>query len=76
MVVAAALGAVAYAAQTLEEEKLRWAIRYENGTTLDVEAEKRAETPLWACVAAILNYKEGVGLMLFGMGRCPREVTI
>ena len=47
---AAALGAVAYAAQMREDEKLRnW------GAARDVEAVQRAEKPLRAGVAAILD---------------------
>jgi hypothetical protein len=55
VVVAAALGSVAYAAQMRDEEKLWCCIRYAMGAARDVEAKIKAETPLRACIAAILN---------------------
>ena len=55
VVVAAGFGAVAYAAQTLEEEKLRRGIRYANGATREDGAEKRAETPLRAAIVGMVD---------------------
>jgi hypothetical protein len=58
-VVAAALGAVAYAAWIGDEEKLR-CVPHATGTPLDDEAERRAEKPLRNGVAAILCVMAGV----------------
>ena len=56
-VAAAAFGAVAYAARRVEAEKLRCGVRYAIGAALDDEAARRAEKPLRAGTAAIMNRK-------------------
>ena len=61
VLVAAGLGAVAYAAKMRDEEKLRCCIRLAIDGVLDDEAEIRAETPLRAGAAAIVTCKGGWG---------------
>jgi Flp pilus assembly protein TadB len=63
VLVAAGLGAVAYAAKMRDEEKLRCCIRLAIDGTLDDEAEIRAETPLRAGVAAMVDVQGWVGLI-------------
>jgi hypothetical protein len=53
-VVVAGLGAVAYAVRIVDEEKVRDVTREAMGAALGDEAERRAEKPLQAGVAAIL----------------------
>jgi hypothetical protein len=53
-VVVAGLGAVAYAVRIVDEEKVRDVSREAMGAALGDEAERRAEKPLQAGVAAIL----------------------
>lgn len=53
-VAAAAFGVVAIAVRTAEEEKLQCAVRYAMGAALDDEADKSAEKPLRAGIAAIV----------------------
>jgi len=55
LVVAAALGVVAYAAQMRDEEKLRCCIRCGSCITLSEEAVRRADMPLRAGIAAIMR---------------------
>lgn len=64
VVAAAALGAVAYAAQMRDEEKLRFCVRLAIDDALDDEAEKRAERPLRAGVAAIIEAQGCAGFDL------------
>lgn len=55
LVVAAALGVVAYAAQMRDEEKLQCCIRCGSCAALGEEAVRRADMPLRARIAAIMR---------------------
>lgn len=51
---AAALGVLAHAARTADEERLRREIRHADGADRDAAAEKRAVKAFWVGIGAIL----------------------